>query len=88
MGEVSWARDTHRDRYVPERDQCRPRLPGRGRRNAHAVHAGGRVSFISPVIDPGSGTVQVIVRVKRDPKKVLRPGMAVRLTLGAAAARR
>ncbi|HVO52126.1 MAG TPA: efflux RND transporter periplasmic adaptor subunit [Thermoanaerobaculia bacterium] len=48
----------------------------------------GRVSFISPVIDPGSGTVQVIVQVKRDPKRVLRPGMAVKLTFHAAAARR
>ncbi|MDL2716793.1 MAG: efflux RND transporter periplasmic adaptor subunit [Acidobacteriota bacterium] len=47
------------------------------------AHASGQVSFISPVIDPGSGTVQVIVRVKRDPKKVLRPGMAVRLTFRA-----
>jgi membrane fusion protein (multidrug efflux system) len=45
----------------------------------------GQVSFISPVIDPGSGTVQVIVQVRRDPKKVLRPGMAVRLTFGAPA---
>ncbi len=44
------------------------------------VRSKGRVSFISPVIDPGSGTVQVIVRVSRDPKKVLRPGTAVRLT--------
>jgi membrane fusion protein, multidrug efflux system len=43
----------------------------------------GRVAFLSPVIDPGSGTVQVIVQVKRDSKKVLRPGMAVRLTFHA-----
>lgn len=47
------------------------------------AHSSGRVSFISPVIDPGSGTVQVIVRVKRDPKRTLRPGMAVRLTFRA-----
>ena len=52
------------------------------------AHSTGRVAFISPVIDPGSGTVQVIVRVQRDPKRVLRPGMAVRLTFRAAAARR
>jgi membrane fusion protein (multidrug efflux system) len=44
------------------------------------ARSSGHVSFISPVIDPGSGTVQVLVRVLRDPKKVLRPGMAVRLT--------
>jgi membrane fusion protein (multidrug efflux system) len=47
------------------------------------VRSSGRVAFLSPVVDPGSGTVQVIVRVKRDPKKVLRPGMAVRLTFRA-----
>jgi len=47
------------------------------------AHSSGRVTFLSPVIDPGSGTVQVIVQVKRDPKKVLRPGMAVRITFGA-----
>jgi membrane fusion protein (multidrug efflux system) len=47
------------------------------------ARSSGHVSFISPVIDPGSGTVQVIVQVKRDPKKVLRPGMAVRLTFRA-----
>ncbi len=51
------------------------------------ARSSGRVSFISPVIDPGSGTVQVIVRVPRDPKNVLRPGMAVKLTFHAAAAR-
>jgi len=49
------------------------------------AHSSGRVTFLSPVIDPGSGTVQAIVQVKRDPKKVLRPGMAVRLTFGAPA---
>ena len=49
------------------------------------ARSSGHVSFISPVIDPGSGTVQVIVLVKRDPKKVLRPGMAVRLAFRATA---
>ena len=47
------------------------------------ARSSGHVSFISPVIDPGSGTVQVIVQVKRDQAKVLRPGMAVRLTFRA-----
>ncbi len=47
----------------------------------------GRVSFVSPVLDPGSGTVQVIVRVRRDPKGTLRPGMAVQLGFGGAPAR-
>ncbi len=44
----------------------------------------GRVSFVSPVVDPSSGTVQVIVKVRRDPKKVLRPGVAVQLAFGPA----
>ncbi len=44
------------------------------------ARSSGRVTFISPVIDPASGTVQVIVRVRRDAKKILRPGLAVRLS--------
>lgn len=48
------------------------------------ARSSGHVSFVSPVIDPGSGTVQVIVQVKRDPKRILRPGMAVNLTFRAA----
>jgi membrane fusion protein, multidrug efflux system len=51
------------------------------------VRSSGRISFISPVVDPGSGTVQVIVRVQHDPRKTLRPGMAVRLTFPTSAAR-
>ena len=46
----------------------------------------GRVSFVSPVLDPGSGSVQVVVRVKRDPGKLMRPGMAVQLLFAGAAA--
>ncbi len=38
-----------------------------------------RVSFVSPVLDPGSGSIQVVLRVRRDPGKLLRPGMAVQL---------
>jgi membrane fusion protein (multidrug efflux system) len=44
------------------------------------VTSAGKVSFVSPVIDAASGTVQVIVQVPRDGKRVLRPGMAVRMT--------
>jgi membrane fusion protein (multidrug efflux system) len=51
------------------------------------ARSSGQVTFLSPVIDPGSGTVQVIVRVKRDSKKAFRPGMAVRLTFGASSRR-
>ena len=47
----------------------------------------GRVAFVSPILDPGSGSVQVVVNVKRDSGKLLRPGMAVQLLfVGAAAA--
>ncbi len=48
------------------------------------VRSTGRVSFVSPVLDPGSGTVQVLVKVRRDPKGILRPGMAVDLGFGGA----
>jgi membrane fusion protein (multidrug efflux system) len=43
------------------------------------VKTTGRVTFLSPVVDPASGTVQAIVKVTRDPKKALRPGMSVEL---------
>lgn len=46
----------------------------------------GQISFVSPVLDPGSGTVQVVVRVRRDPGKLLRPGMAVQIVFGQSAA--
>ena len=46
------------------------------------ARSAGRVSFVSPVLDPGSGTVQVLVKVRRDPKGILRPGMAVQLGFG------
>lgn len=48
----------------------------------------GEVQFISPTIDAGSGTFQVVVRVRREPgKSVLRPGMAVRVRFPASPAR-
>lgn len=40
----------------------------------------GRISFLSPVIDPASGTYQVIVSVPRDSGRFFRPGTAVRVT--------
>ncbi len=46
------------------------------------VTSTGRVTFVSPVVDPASGTIQVIVRVARDAKRVLRPGLAVKLVFG------
>lgn len=51
------------------------------------VTSAGRVSFLSPVIDAASGTVQVIVHVPRDAKRVLRPGMAVRMTFSGSPSR-
>jgi len=43
------------------------------------ARATGRVSFVSPVIDPASGSVQVIVRIPRDGRRMLRPGMSVQI---------
>ena len=40
----------------------------------------GEVQFISPAIDPASGTFQVVIRVRRDASRgVLRPGVAVKV---------
>ena len=40
----------------------------------------GSVQFISPSVDPASGTFQVVVQVRRDPSQpVLRPGVAVKV---------
>ena len=50
------------------------------------TRSAGRVIFVSPVLDPGSGTVQVLVKVRRDPKGILRPGMAVQLGFSGAPA--
>jgi membrane fusion protein (multidrug efflux system) len=45
----------------------------------------GTVDFISPTVDPGSGTFQVIIRVRREPAQaILRPGLAVQVRLPAA----
>ncbi len=50
------------------------------------ARSSGRVAFVSPVVDPASGTVQVIVKVSRDARKTFRPGLAVKLTFETAAA--
>ena len=40
----------------------------------------GTVQFISPSVDPASGTFQVIIQVRRDPaQQALRPGVAVKV---------
>jgi membrane fusion protein, multidrug efflux system len=46
----------------------------------------GTVEFISPTIDPASGTFQVVIRVRREAARgVLRPGLAVEVRLPGAA---
>ncbi len=44
------------------------------------ARSSGHVTFVSPVVDPASGSVQVIVKVQRDVRKVMRPGLAVKMT--------
>ena len=40
----------------------------------------GTVQFISPTVDPASGTFQVIIQVRRDASQpILRPGLAVKV---------
>jgi membrane fusion protein (multidrug efflux system) len=67
--------------YVPEKDLLKIR---RGASvevvpvNFPDARTSGTVEFISPIVDPGSGTFQVIIHVRRDPARtVLRPGLAV-----------
>jgi RND family efflux transporter MFP subunit len=48
----------------------------------------GEVQFISPAVDPASGTFQVIIRVRREAARtVLRPGIAVKIRFTRAASR-
>ncbi len=51
-----------------------PEFPG--------VASSGKVSFVSPVTDAASGTVEAIVEVALDARRVLRPGMAVEIRFG------
>lgn len=71
--------------YVPDKD-----LAGLRRgdpvevvpENAPKVRATGRVEYISPTVDAGSATVEVIVRVGHNPSPAtLRPGVAVQVHL-------
>ncbi|MGH9399525.1 MAG: efflux RND transporter periplasmic adaptor subunit [Thermoanaerobaculia bacterium] len=46
----------------------------------------GVIDFISPTIDAASGTVQVVIKVRRDPAQpILRPGLAVEVRFKAPA---
>ena len=48
--------------------------------NFPKAKATGSIQFISPAVDPASGTFQVVVAVHRDPMQpVLRPGLAVKV---------
>jgi membrane fusion protein, multidrug efflux system len=75
--------------YVPEKDLLKFR---RGAAvevvpvNFPEARTSGTVEFISPTVDPGSGTFQVIIHVRRDPARgVLRPGLAVEVRVPAPA---
>jgi len=48
----------------------------------------GTIEYIGPTVDPASGTFQVVIRVRRDsPRVILRPGLAVEVTLPPSATR-
>ncbi len=48
--------------------------------NFPKARTSGSVQFISPSVDPASGTFQVVVQVRRDPSQpALRPGVAVKV---------
>ena len=69
--------------YLPEEKLMRIRVGERVQVTAERfpdVKTSGEVQFVSPTVDPASGTFQVIVRVRRDAgKSVLRPGLAVQV---------
>jgi membrane fusion protein, multidrug efflux system len=72
--------------YVREQDLLKVR---RGDRvevvpdNFPKAKTTGTVQFISPSVDPASGTFQVVVAVRRDPAQpALRPGVAVKVHFG------
>ncbi len=69
--------------YLPEDELLQVRLGDRVEIVAERfpdVRTTGEIVFISPTIDAGSGTFQVVLRVRREPgKTVLRPGLAVKV---------
>ncbi|MEX1246239.1 MAG: efflux RND transporter periplasmic adaptor subunit [Thermoanaerobaculia bacterium] len=69
--------------YVPEEELLRLRLGDRVEvvpDRFPDARTTGDVRFISPSVDPASGTFQVVVRVRREPARtVLRPGVAVKV---------
>jgi membrane fusion protein (multidrug efflux system) len=69
--------------YLPEQDLLLVKVGDRVDVVAERfpdVRTTGEVQFISPSVDAGSGTFQVVIRVKREPaRSVLRPGTAVKV---------
>ncbi|HET9794529.1 MAG TPA: efflux RND transporter periplasmic adaptor subunit [Thermoanaerobaculia bacterium] len=49
------------------------------------AQSSGKIAFLSPVLDPASGTFQVIVTVPRDSGRIFRPGSAVKVTFSPSA---
>ena len=69
--------------YLPEEQLLRVKVGDRVQVTADRfpdVKTTGEVQFVSPTVDPASGTFQVIVRVRREAARaVLRPGLAVQV---------
>lgn len=69
--------------YVKEQDLLKVKRGDRVEvvpENFPKARTTGVVQFISPSVDPASGTFQVVVQVHRDPAQpVLRPGVAVKV---------
>jgi len=77
--------------YLPEEDLLNVKLGERVDVVAERfpdAKTTGEVQFISPAVDPASGTFQVVVRVRREAaRSVLRPGIAVKIRFTRAPAR-
>jgi membrane fusion protein, multidrug efflux system len=69
--------------YLPEEELLRVKVGDRVEVVADKfpdAKTTGEVQFISPSVDAGSGTFQVVIRVKREPARtVLRPGISVKV---------
>lgn len=69
--------------YLPEEELLKVRVGDKVEVVAERfpdVRTTGEVQFISPTVDAGSGTFQVVIRVRREPARtVLRPGIAVKV---------
>ncbi len=69
--------------HVPEREMSKLRVGQTATLNADAVAGAefsGRIARVSPVVDPGTGTIKVTVEV-RDPSKQLKAGMFGRVNI-------